>query len=137
MTTANLTYEPSENGINRIVDESQLISAPLRTECQAARNELAPKGIWQGANVYRSSETVASARAQWIAELTTALDDADRVATMLGKEQPRSAELAALHVRIEVVRAELDDLRRSGLGEVRRKIDPHWTNPATWRGGPP
>jgi len=134
MTTANLTYEPSENGINRIVDECQAISAPLRTECQAARNELAPKGIWQGANLYRSSETVASARAHWIAELTAALDEADRLAILLGESHSGSDELAALLVRIQAVRAELDDLRRSGLGEVRCEIDPDWTNLATWRG---
>ena len=84
--------------------------------------------------MYRSSEPVASARAQWLAELEQALDDADRLAIRLGREQPHSIELAALHLRIVAVRAELNALRRSGLGEVRREIDPNWTNLATWRG---
>jgi len=84
--------------------------------------------------LYRSSETVASARAHWIAELSAALDEADRLAILLREKHSESDELSNLHARIQAVRAELDDLRRSGLGEVRREIDPDWTNPATWRG---
>jgi multidrug resistance efflux pump len=83
--------------------------------------------------LYRSSETVASARAHWIAELTAALDEADRVAILLGDSHSKRDELAALHDRIQAVRAELDDLRRNGLGEARREINPDWTNLATWR----
>jgi hypothetical protein len=80
---------------------------------------------------------VANARAHWVAELTTALDEAERLALLLGDQRSGSDELAALHARIQAVRAELDDLRRSGLGEVRREIGPDWTNLATWRGDLP
>lgn len=83
--------------------------------------------------MYRSSKTVASARAHWIADLTAALDEADRLAVMLGQEPSASDELAALHDRIQAVRFELAELRRNGLGEVRREIDPDWTNPTSWR----
>ena len=84
--------------------------------------------------MYRSSEAVASARAHWIAELTAALDEADRLAVLLGDSRAGAGELAALHLRIQAVRTELDELRRNGLGEVRREINPNWTNLATWRG---
>jgi hypothetical protein len=84
--------------------------------------------------LYRSSETIANARAHWIAELTAALDEADRLAVLLSDSRAGSEELAVLHLRIQAARAELDDMRRSGLGEVRREIDPDWTNPASWRG---
>ena len=87
--------------------------------------------------MYRSSETVASARAHWIAELSAALDEADRLAALLSDSHSGSGELAALHGRIQAVRTELDDLRRSGLGEVRREIGPDWTNLAPWRGSLP
>jgi hypothetical protein len=90
-----------------------------------------------GAILYRSSQTVANARAQWIAELTAALDEADRLAIRLSDSHTGSDELAALHGRIQAVRAELDDLRRSGLGEVRREIDPDWSSPVTWRSSLP
>jgi hypothetical protein len=63
-----------------------------------------------------------------------ALNEADRLAILLSDEQPRSDELVALRMRIVAVRAKLDALRRSGLGEVRREIDPDWTNHPTWRG---
>ena len=87
------------------------------------------KGIGGGAILYRSSETVASARAHWIAELTAALDEADRLRSCLANSPvQRGRGFAALHDRIQAVRAELDDLRRNGLGEARREINPDWTN---------
>ena len=84
--------------------------------------------------MYRSSEPVASARALWLAELAEALDIAERLAVSLGDWRPESNEMAALRVSILAARAELDALRRAGLGEVRREIDPNWTKPASWRG---
>ena len=89
---------------------------------------------WKGANLHRSSEPVASARAHWLAELGQALDEADRLAIELGEEQHQSEELTTLRAGILTVRAELDVLRQSGLMEVRREISPDWTNFAAWRG---
>ncbi|HMI40950.1 MAG TPA: hypothetical protein VK485_06950 [Sphingomicrobium sp.] len=83
--------------------------------------------------MYQSSELVASARASWLAELEQALADADRLAIELGGEQQQGAELISLRADIVAVRAELGALRRSGLGEIRREIDPDWTNLPTWR----
>ena len=134
MTTASLTNEPSGNGITRNVEESQAISAPLRREFQAARNEA---GLWrsaEGSNLYRSSEPVASARALWLGELAEALDEAQRLTALLGEWRPETREAATLRARIAAVRAELDALRRSGIGEVRREIDPSWTSLANWCG---
>ena len=87
--------------------------------------------------MYRSTKLVASARARWLTELAQALEEAQRLAVQLGNWHPDNQDAAALRVRILAVRAELDDLRRNGLGEVRREIDPDWTNLATWRGNLP
>jgi len=84
--------------------------------------------------LYRSSEPVASARAHWLAELAEALEEAQRLTVLLGNERPESDELGIMRARIKAVRKELDTLRRAGLGEVRREIDPNWTNLTTWRG---
>ena len=87
-----------------------------------------------GAILYRSSEPIASARAHWLAELADALDEADRLAILLGREWLESDQLAVLRAQIVGARGELDALRLGGLGEVRREIAPDWTNLATWRG---
>jgi len=84
--------------------------------------------------LYRSSEIIASARARWLAELAAALEEAQRFATLLGNEQPESDELGIIRARIKAVRAELESLRRAGLGELRREVNPEWTNLAKWRG---
>ena len=87
--------------------------------------------------MYRSSELVANARARWLAELAEALDKAELLADDVDDWRPDNQETADLRVRILAVRAELDDLRRSGLGEVRREVGPDWTNLASWRGNLP
>ena len=84
--------------------------------------------------MYRSSEPVASARARWLAELAEALEDAHRVAIQLGHDYPELDEAVALCARILAVRAELDTLRRAGIADVRREINPDWSNLAAWRG---
>ena len=84
--------------------------------------------------MYRTSEHEANARARWLAELAEALEEAHRLAVELADERPESDDLAVARVRIKAVRAELEALRRAGMGEVRREIDPQWTNLATWRG---
>lgn len=88
----------------------------------------------QGANLYRSSGPIASARAHWLTELGQALDEADRLVILLGGERPQSDELIELRKRIVAVRGELDALRSAGVGEVRCEIGPDWTNFATWQG---
>lgn len=84
--------------------------------------------------MYRTSEPVASARGRWLAELAEALEEAHRLSIQLGHDRPESDEAVVLRVRIVAVRAELDALRRAGISEARREINPDWTNPATWRG---
>ena len=84
--------------------------------------------------MYRSSGPVASARAHWLAELRQALDEADRLAILLGGERPQNHEFIALRKRIIAVRSEVDALRSAGVGEVRCEIGPDWTNFAAWQG---
>ena len=84
--------------------------------------------------MYRSSEPVASVRAHWLNALAEALDEAYRLTAQLGAGRAESGESATLQVRIIAVRAEVEALRRAGIGEVRREIGPDWTNLATWRG---
>ena len=93
--------------------------------------------VWVGANVYQSSEPVASARAHWLTELATALEEAHRLTVQLGIWRADSHESLMFGMRILAARAEVEALRRSGVAEVRREIDPDWTRLALWRGNLP
>lgn len=82
--------------------------------------------------MHRTSKPIASGRAHWLDELAEALDEAHRLALLLGERQPGSPEAVVLRVRIQALRAEVDALRRSRFGEMRREIGPVWTQFARW-----
>ena len=53
----------------------------------------------------------AAVRARWMAELATAIDDAQRVAWQLGAAPGASLEARELYGRLEAARVELEELR--------------------------
>lgn len=70
-------------------------------------------------------EQIAALRAEWFAQLTEAIDGAQRVAWQLGTQQTTSSEARELYRRLEEARIELDSLR--GLyGGPACAIEPIW-----------
>lgn len=65
----------------------------------------------------------AARRAQWLAELRSALDDANRLALRLRALDPAASETALLHMRIVALKAEIDLLQRARPG-LPDKIPP-------------
>ena len=77
----------------------------------------------------RSSErTAAAERGQWLADLAQAVDQARRLARTLIVLKGSCAESQDLYGRLEVVRIEVEDLRRGGWAARPMKIDPLWTS---------
>lgn len=63
-------------------------------------------------------------RSQWLSDLASALDRAERLTAILSEDPAAAVEAAALGARIALVRAALA-LVRSGRS---REIDPNWLN---------
>lgn len=78
------------------------------------------------------TEVAAAERARWLAELSEALDDANRMINQLkfGNDQLRAAQ--ELHLQIEAARMKVQALRLSRSINGRTKPDPEWTDPAPW-----
>ena len=79
-----------------------------------------------------SIQTSATERARWLAELASALDEAQKVAWRLGVSEGDSAEAKDLYGRIETTRAEVDRLRLNGFRRIREESAPDWTGIALW-----
>lgn len=78
------------------------------------------------------SERSAASRAQWLAELALAIQEAQRLAWMLSAHSGHSAEGKELHARIEAARLEIDSLRRGRLAPPREGNDPFRTSFQPW-----
>ena len=79
------------------------------------------------------NEAEAADRARWLAELAVAIDEAQRLAWQLG-DGVAGGETRELYGRLELLRVELDSLRRSGWATCREEIEPPWINLARWNG---
>jgi hypothetical protein len=64
-------------------------------------------------------------RSRWLGELAQAVDDARHLLWELGSTIGLSTEALDLHARLEVVRSELEDIRR-GRGAAHEA--PFWTS---------
>ena len=68
-----------------------------------------------------SKRTVSgAARAQWLSELSRAIDEAQRLAWRIGVVEGRNALALELYVQLELVRAEVEALRGRDLRSLRR-----------------
>ena len=77
--------------------------------------------------MHRSScRFVAAERARWLAELTAAINDAQRVAWRMSIEKS-NPEALELYGRLELARTEVESLRRSGWAESRQNLPSEWT----------
>lgn len=75
-----------------------------------------------------SDRPASAARAQWLAELAQAIADAQRLARTPSIPKANCAEVEALYRRLELIRIEVEDLRRGSWGARPGKIDPRWTS---------
>ena len=84
----------------------------------------------RGANVM---EQIAVLRAQWLAQISEAIESAQHVAWQLGTREGASTQARELYSRLEAVRQELESMR----GIVRRDdatIEPDWLQKLGWSG---
>jgi hypothetical protein len=65
-------------------------------------------------------------RARWLAELALALEQAEQAAKGLGITAPASEELRQLRDRIELVREEVEDLRRGNWRAPVQELGSKW-----------
>lgn len=68
----------------------------------------------------------AAERARWLAELSLAVDQAQRIAWSLGVTEASVAEVEGLYRRLEAARIEIEALRRGALPPRRAELDPLW-----------
>jgi hypothetical protein len=80
------------------------------------------------------TEAPAAIRARWLAELSEALDSAQRLLARLNSVDADSAALE-LYARIEAARFEVRSLRLSRQGIQRNEDDPEWTGFIGWQSG--
>ena len=75
-------------------------------------------------------------RARWLAELAHAVAEAQRVALSLGVSRGKCAESELLYVRLELVRIEVETLRRGGWTAEPTDFDPLWIRLFPWQDRP-
>lgn len=71
-------------------------------------------------------------RARWLAELSTALSEARRLAKELGAAEARM-EAAELCARIESVRREVESLRFREISQADVQLGPEWIKSPPWQ----
>ena len=75
----------------------------------------------------------AAERVRWLAELSDALDSADRLLPLLELRPDQNVEAIDLHVRIQAARMEVNALRLSrSLSPFKEKC-PEWTERPPWQ----
>jgi hypothetical protein len=75
----------------------------------------------------------AAERAQWLAELSGALDDARGIASLLELNGTSRGEALELYLRIEAARLEVQSLQLSRSLRRREELDLKWTESAAWK----
>jgi hypothetical protein len=78
---------------------------------------------------------VAAERARWLAELSDALDEAQRLLLRRGVSGADSRQGIALYLRIEGARFAVQSLRLRRSTGPSDVSDPKWTDPLPWERG--
>jgi hypothetical protein len=74
-----------------------------------------------------------SARAQWLAELSEALDQAHDLMWKLGIGDGGGPAAMELYLRIEAARLEVQALRLGRRYQMAEDIDPKWSETSPWK----
>lgn len=76
--------------------------------------------------------TAAAERSQWLGELAQAVDEAQRLAKALRASAAQRVAAKEIYDSLEVMRIEVDSLRRGGWVVRRDDSDPQRTHPFPW-----
>ena len=74
----------------------------------------------------------AARRAQWLADLAEALDEARRLMKQLGATEGQ-LEAVELYARIEAIRLEIEAIRLGRRYASRDELDPKWIGIIPWQ----
>jgi len=77
-------------------------------------------------------ERMGDLRAQWLVQLSEAIEGAQRVAWQLGAGGGSLNEARELYRRLEAVRLEIEGLRAAGGPTLTRTADPDWLQMLGW-----
>lgn len=80
------------------------------------------------------TEAPAAVRARWLADLSDALERAQRLLTELDSADA-GTELLDLRARIDAARLEIQSLRLIRSGIPREEVDPNWSGFIAWKAG--
>lgn len=80
-----------------------------------------------------ANEATAAERAQWLAQLAIAIEEAQRLTWRLGISEGQNAEANGLYARLESLLTEVESLRRGGWVGEHRELDPFWMQLLPWR----
>ncbi len=80
-----------------------------------------------------SPELPGAGRAQWLAELSEALDQAHKLMWKLGIGEGGGPAAMELYLRVEAARLEVQALRLGRRYQMAEDIDPQWTEPLPWK----
>ena len=78
----------------------------------------------------------AAERGRWLAELAETIDQALRLARTVSVSRGSCVEAEDIYGRLELVRIEVEDLRRGGWGSRPTRFNPLWTSLFPWNGHP-
>ena len=122
--------------ITRILEKSQTISAPDRMRLDGTGTNFAYSGARREETDVCGvpTEVPAAERARWLAELSEALTEANR---LLASMDPgaRHPELRELFLRIEAARLEIQSLRLSRSLNPREEDSPKRIELPPWQAG--
>lgn len=80
-------------------------------------------------------DVTATERARWLAELSEALEQTERLIWSLSDRPGASPEFRELYGRVDAARAEVQSLRFKRSAGPRPNIQPFWTEFAPWSPG--
>jgi hypothetical protein len=81
------------------------------------------------------TDLTAAARAQWLAELSEALNEAHKLMWKLGIGDAGGPAAMELYLRIEAARLEVQALRLGRRNHPTDDTDPEWTKCSPWKRG--
>jgi hypothetical protein len=80
-----------------------------------------------------SAELAGAGRAQWLAELSEALEQAHQLMWKLGIGDGGDPAAMELYLRVEAARLEVQALRLGRRYQTIEDIDPKWIEPLPWK----
>ena len=80
-----------------------------------------------------SNDATATERARWLAELAIAVEQAQKLAWRLGVSEGDDPDAQSLYAQLEMVRGEVESLRRGGWAGEHQELDPFWMKLLPWR----